>query len=98
MKSEKHIFEKLPCKYMSEVFQDEILIYELNQTLYAISGFCPHFGGPLELEDDKIHCYWHDWDFDLRKHNCLNKKVNLSIRQYKIKRISTTEVLIEDAN
>lgn len=98
MKSEKHIIGKLPYKYMSEVFQDEILIYELNQTLFAISGFCPHFGGPLELKDDKIHCYWHDWDFDLRKHNCLNKKVNLSIRQYKIKRISFTEVLIEDAN
>ena len=98
MKSEKHNFEKLPYKYMSEVFQDEILIYELNQTIFAISGFCPHFGGPLELKDDKIHCHWHGWDFDLRKHNCLNKKVNLSIRQYKIKRISSTEVLIEDAN
>jgi len=98
MKSEKRVIKKLPYKYMSEVFQDEILIYELNQTIFAISGFCPHFGGPLELKDDKIHCYWHDWAFDLRKHNCLNKKVNLSIRQYKIKRISFTEVLIEDAN
>lgn len=98
MKSEKLYIDKLPYKFISKIFQDEILIYELDQNLFAISGFCPHFGGPLELKDNKIHCYWHDWNFDLRKHNCLNKKVNLSIRQYKIKRISSTEVLIEYVN
>ena len=98
MKSEKLFFEKLPYKYISEVFMDEILIYELDQNLFAISGFCPHFGGPLEVKGGKIHCFWHDWNFDLRKHNCLNKKVNLSVRPYKIKRISSTEALIEDVN
>ena len=98
MKSEKCSFEKLPYRYFSEVFEDEILIYELDQNLYAISGFCPHFGGPLEIKEGKINCYWHDWDFDIRKHNCVNKKVNLSIRPYKIQRISSNQVLIEDAN
>lgn len=88
----------LPYKYFSAIFNDELIVYEVDEKLFAISSFCPHFGGPLEINGGKIRCYWHDWDFDLQKHNCINKKVNISVRSYQIKRISLNEVLIENAN
>jgi nitrite reductase/ring-hydroxylating ferredoxin subunit len=96
MKIEKVYYDKLPYRYLSEVFMDEILIYDVDGVLYAISGFCPHFGGPLEVKQGTIHCFWHDWKFDLHKHKCLNKQVNLRIRSYRIERISSTEILLED--
>ena len=98
MKSEKCTFEKLPYRYLSEIFDDEILIYEIDQNLFAISGFCPHFGGPLEVGESKINCYWHNWNFDLRNHNCINKNVNITIRNYSITRISHNQALIKDVN
>lgn len=91
-------YNTLPYKFFSLTFNDEIIIYESKGQLYAISGFCPHFGGPLEIEGEKINCYWHDWDFDPLTHQCINKRVNISLTHYKINRISTTEVLIENAD
>ena len=54
MKSEVIDIKKLPIKYFSKIFNDEILIYKVNEEFFAISTFCPHFGGPLEIKDGKI--------------------------------------------
>ena len=35
-------------KFFSEVFQDELLVCSSDDGFVVISGFCPHFGGPLE--------------------------------------------------
>jgi nitrite reductase/ring-hydroxylating ferredoxin subunit len=91
-------FNSLPYKFFSFIFNDEIIIYELKGELHAISGFCPHFGGPLQIKGERINCHWHDWDFDSRTHKCINKRVNISLTHYRINRISTTEVIIENAD
>jgi len=98
MISEICSFPSLPHKYFSSIFNDELILYQVDEKLFAISSFCPHFGGPLEVKGGKINCYWHDWDFDLQKHNCVNKKVNLSVRPYQIVRISSNEALIQNVN
>ena len=98
MTSEICNFLSLPHKYFSEIFNDELIVYEVDEKVFAISSFCPHFGGPLEVKNGKINCYWHDWDFDMRNHNCINKKINLSLYPYRIERISSNQVLIEDVN
>ena len=98
MPSEICSLESLPRKFFSEIFNDEIIIYEVDNSLFAISSFCPHFGGPLEVKNGKINCYWHDWDFDIRSHNCVNKKVNLSLYSYRVHRMSPTQALIQNDN
>ena len=98
MKTETCIFLTLPHKFFSTVFNDEIIIYQKDQKLFAISGFCPHFGGPLSVEESKINCFWHDWSFDPETLKCVNKKINIRLRSYGVKLISTNQVLIEDAS
>lgn len=98
MPTEMCDFKSLPHKFFSKIFNDEILVYEFENDLYAISSFCPHFGGPLEVKKGKINCYWHDWDFDIRNHKCVNKRVNLSLCAYKAQRISSTQALIHNDN
>ena len=37
--------------------------------LHAVSGVCPHRGGPLgqgALNGNNITCPWHAWEFDCR--------------------------------
>ena len=98
MTTETCTFEKLPHTFFSTVFNDEIIIYQKDQKLYAISGFCPHFGGPLAVETSKIHCFWHNWKFDLKTHKCVNQEVNIKLQSYGVELISTNRVLIDDAN
>ena len=97
MISEICTFEKLPHIFFSKVFNDEIIIYQKEGNLYAVSGFCPHFGGPLKVESDKLHCFWHDWKFDLVTHQCINRKVNITLQSYGVELISRTRVLINYA-
>ena len=96
MTTEICTFQKLPHTFFSTVFGDEIIIYQNKQKLYAISGFCPHFGGPLAVELSEIHCSWHNWKFDLETHICVNQKVNCKLQSYGVKQISTNRVLIDD--
>ena len=37
--------------------------------LSALDGLCPHHGGPLgqgNVEDGRVICPWHMWEFDCR--------------------------------
>jgi len=70
--------------FYSDHFKDEILIYFYDSTYFAISTFCPHFGGPLKLESGKISCHWHGWEFGMKTHKCVNRKVDLAPRMYKV--------------
>ena len=91
-------FDLLPHKFFSKIFNDEIIVYELDGVLYAISSFCPHFGGPLEVHNDRINCYWHNWDFDKKNLSCINQNVNIRLYSYSITRISANQALIQDDN
>lgn len=42
-------------------------------TFYAVSGVCPHAGGPLgqgALHGHALVCPWHAWEFDCRTGAC----------------------------
>lgn len=44
-------------------------ICNVNGELYALSGICPHVGGPLghgNLQDNMVICPWHEWAYDCR--------------------------------
>ena len=68
----------------SKVFKDEILIYCSDGNFFAVSSFCPHFGGPLEYTSGDIRCYWHGWKFDLKSQKCINREVNCRLKNYRV--------------
>lgn len=46
-----------------------VALFNVDGTLYALDGMCPHQGGPLgagKLEGDIITCPWHGWKFQVR--------------------------------
>ena len=46
-----------------------IALYNVEGTLYALDGVCPHQGGPLgkgALTGCTVTCPWHGWQFDVR--------------------------------
>jgi nitrite reductase/ring-hydroxylating ferredoxin subunit len=57
----------------TQVGGHEIAIFNLDGNFCAIDGECPHRGGPLgsgTIEDGKVFCPLHGWDFDLRTGAC----------------------------
>ena len=68
----------------SDILNDEILIYQFNGELRAVSSFCPHFGGPLEYKDKSLSCYWHGWRFDPETFVCTNHEVNCKVKSYSV--------------
>jgi nitrite reductase (NADH) small subunit len=54
---------------------EEIALFHIRGEYYALSNSCPHMGGPLcegEIEDCKVTCPWHGWQFDLSSGECIN--------------------------
>ena len=44
-------------------------LYNIDGTISAIDGICPHQGGPLaegEVSGGVVTCPWHGWQFDVR--------------------------------
>ena len=51
----------------------QIALFNLGGTFYAISDDCPHRGAPLSegyVKDDKVFCPWHCFDFNLKTGAC----------------------------
>ncbi|HEX9189308.1 MAG TPA: Rieske 2Fe-2S domain-containing protein [Vicinamibacteria bacterium] len=45
-----------------------IALFNVNGTFHALSGRCPHRGGPLGqgfVEGPQVSCPWHNWTFDV---------------------------------
>ena len=54
--------KEFPCPNDTKV----VCVANVNGTLSALDNVCLHRGGPLAqgyLEDDKITCPWHGWQF-----------------------------------
>jgi len=83
-------------KFFSDVFVDELLVYKHENEYFAISTFCPHFGGPLVLAEGKLNCYWHDWDFHLTEHHCINRRIDVKAKRYKVQLISDNTLEISE--
>jgi nitrite reductase (NADH) small subunit len=46
-----------------------VALYNVDGTLHALDGVCPHQGGPLGkgcLSGAIVTCPWHGWQFDVR--------------------------------
>ena len=53
--------------------ETEFALFNLNGDFYAIDDCCPHRGAPLSegfLEQDKVFCPWHCFDFSLKTGEC----------------------------
>jgi nitrite reductase (NADH) small subunit len=63
--------DELPPGSSKEVEHDGRIyaIFNVDGTISAIDGICPHQGGPLAegaVEGTTVTCPWHGWHFDLR--------------------------------
>ena len=100
-KNEKIPINKLvnqKCTFFSKIFNDEILVYKHNHNYYAISSFCPHFGGPLVKNDKEIYCYWHGWKFDPESKKCKNHKTKIKPQEYKVLTVNNQLILSKEEN
>lgn len=56
-----------------------VALFNVEGTLYALDGICPHQGGPLgegELTGTIVTCPWHGWQFDVRTgQHCTGSRV-----------------------
>lgn len=51
-----------------EVNDQQVAVFNVDGTFYALDNVCPHQGGPLgegELDGNMVTCPWHAWDFDV---------------------------------
>jgi nitrite reductase (NADH) small subunit len=56
-----------------------VALFNVDGTLYALDGVCPHAGGPLGegvLKGSVVTCPWHGWQFDVSTgRHCLNARI-----------------------
>jgi nitrite reductase (NADH) small subunit len=56
-----------------------IALFNVDGTLFAVDGICPHAGGPLgegDLSGPVVTCPWHGWQFDVTTGcNALNPRI-----------------------
>ena len=56
-----------------EVGGKKIALFNQNGKFYALADTCIHRGGPLgqgHLEDGRVTCPWHAWEFDVKTGVC----------------------------
>lgn len=73
-----------------------VLICNVDGTLYAMEGTCPHRNGPLAfgaLQGHTVVCPWHAWEFDCRTGaSDVNEDLRLAV--YPV-RVEDGDVLVE---
>lgn len=65
----------------------DILLYEYDGQIKALSNICRHFGGPVgyhKHKDDVFTCLWHNWRYSCKDGSCLSHP-GLPLRQYPLK-------------
>jgi len=67
---------------VAEVNGEEVAVFNVDGTVYAIDNMCAHQGGPLGeglLEGETVICPLHSWKYNVRTGACStnpSKKVN----------------------
>ena len=63
-------------------------IYNIEGTISAIDGICPHQGGPLAdgpVKGTMVSCPWHGWQFDIRTGKTpLGPKIKQAVYEVKV--------------
>lgn len=65
----------------------DILLYEYNGEVKALSNICRHFGGPVgyhKQKNGRFTCLWHNWEFSCKDGSCFTNP-GLPLRQYDLK-------------
>jgi methionine sulfoxide reductase heme-binding subunit len=65
----------------------DILLYEYEGQIKALSNICRHFGGPVgyhKARDGEFVCLWHNWRYSCKDGSCINSP-GLPLRQYSLK-------------
>jgi methionine sulfoxide reductase heme-binding subunit len=65
----------------------DILLYEYEGEIKALSNICRHFGGPVgyhKAKDEVFTCLWHNWQYSCKDGSCLDHP-GLPLRQYTLK-------------
>ena len=65
-----------------------VAIANVDGTLHAIDGLCPHQGGPLGtgvLCGTVLTCPWHGWQFDVvTGRHCLSANVRQAVHEVRV--------------
>ena len=70
-----------------EVHGDEVALFNLNGTFYAIDNMCVHQGGPLGeglLEGENVICPWHSWKYNVKTGVC-STNPSMKVKTYSVK-------------
>ena len=70
-----------------EVNGDEVALFNLNGTFYAIDNMCVHQGGPLGegmLEGENVICPWHSWKYNVKTGVCATNP-SMKVKTYSVK-------------
>src|SRR5438876_2084053 len=70
-----------------EVEGQNIALFNVAGTIYAIDDTCPHSGGPLsqgQVEGAKVTCPWHEADFDISTGKVLCGPAFEDVKSYKV--------------
>lgn len=46
----------------------EVAVFNLDGQYFAVSGTCPHHGGPIgdgRVSGTTVECPWHRWEYDI---------------------------------
>lgn len=65
----------------------EIALFNLDGTFYAIDNTCVHRGGPLgegDVEGETVVCPWHSWQFNIKTGACVNNPA-ACVKSYEVK-------------
>jgi nitrite reductase/ring-hydroxylating ferredoxin subunit len=54
-----------------DFFGRQVHVYKVNGVPKAVSNTCMHFGGPLDYQDGKLVCPWHNSVFAMDDGHCL---------------------------
>lgn len=70
-----------------EVHGNEVALFNLNGTFYAIDNMCVHQGGPLGegmLEGENVICPWHSWRYNVKTGVC-STNPSMKVHTYSVK-------------
>ena len=70
-----------------EVHGQQVAVFNVDGTFYALGGTCTHRGGPLaegQIDGLTVTCPWHRAQFDLKTGNVLAPPAPRSVPTYKV--------------
>ena len=75
----------------------QVALFNVNGTCYAISDTCTHRGGPLSegtLENDVVTCPWHSARFCVRDGQVQGPPAEANVKSYPV-RVTDSSIEIE---